>query len=856
MEEIIPFSPRIFFQYPSCEECWNEPCRDIQFYWPSSFEGRYSFTYRGYYSVLDCVFAEERLDKIELYLRSCKPMLVKDILEQLYVHFNFRERTHYDLEVYLDDPNDTYGRIDMLLDLCRDRIIVATGLPDDYKSNAQIMKWITGRWERNEKLYTTTQEEEQNISVTDSSVDPPKALELTNPRWEHCDEEKKKNSSSKVSEGDIIKLFVDVHGHAENGSVTFNVYDVNQEVPTEIYTKYGKNKQGVAVIEWTVNLKTPKGTTAKKIAFDANVKGIYCNKKEISLTEDEFADAMIFYLPGSDEYFVVGDKDTDSLINEVRFTAAFADKIATTHQQFSKQTDATELLKKTRELQQEALSDFEGLDKDPSNAIEEMIVVKKNKKWGTLRNSAYIRPYQRKNGKVKGHLRKNSDASIKKELKELLNPRPGKPGMDTAVSATLLSTKQIEAEWPDIWKFKGKQKVSAESESVKTKAGEFEGKAEAQWLRFVAGASIDTSFDWKNKTVNLSANGSISYIVAQGKISGTWYLADKDGTDLFQWLNLNQKGKDALKGMYECRLRLSITAEGHGFAGASASAAVALPNIDLSPKKKAIASEVSVSGFAGISGGGSLTPSLEWSRDKTDFNVLAEVSAGVDGSLGIGGEAKFSVSYTEGKFRIVSSAMLVLGAGGKGSAELSVGIDECFEMLSHIFYCVDYHRIDEVMQDAFDAFVKIAFSRFLPPELQKVLSIVGGATLFAEKVMEYIQKNITEAKRIIRTKIEDTENLKKAPPETLGGEVLRTLMKTEEPEDFDAIVKVLQSAKTPHELKWILRNVQDTIKVYTKMSETQKEEALKEGTKKVMEFGKTLDKELKKLYDYKLADIL
>jgi len=154
-----------------------------------------------------------------------------------------------------------------------------------------------------------------------------------------------------------------------------------------------------------------------------------------------------------------------------------------------------------------------------------MIVIKGNKRWGSLRSTVYIRPYQRKNGKVKGHIRTSSDATIKKELKEQLNPPPGKKGMDVALSATLLSTKEIEKDWPDIWKFKGKHEASAETKTAQTKAGDFEASAEAQWLRFVAGASVDTSFDRKKKTLNLSANGSISYIVGQGKVSGTMVSA-------------------------------------------------------------------------------------------------------------------------------------------------------------------------------------------------------------------------------------------------------------------------------------------------------------------------------------------
>ena len=180
-----------------------------------------------------------------------------------------------------------------------------------------------------------------------------------------------------------------------------------------------------------------------------------------------------------------------------------------------------------------------------------------------------------------------------------------------------------------------------------------------------------------------------------------------------------------------------------------------------------------------MSGGGSLTPSLEWSPDKTDFGALAEVSAGGEGSLGIGGEVKVSIGYSEGKFKMAASAMLVFGPGAKGSFELSFGVDEGFELLAHLFFSVDYHWIEEVAKEAFEAFVNLAFSRFLPKELQKTIGALGGMGEFSQKVLSYVRKNIAEIKKTIRTNVQNTENLRKSPPETLGSHVLKTLMTTE-----------------------------------------------------------------------------
>ena len=76
--------------------------------------------------------------------------------------------------------------------------------------------------------------------------------------------------------------------------------------------------------------------------------------------------------------------------------------------------------------------------------------------------------------------------------------------------------------------------------------------------------------------------------------------------------------------------------------------------------------------------------------------------------------------------------------------------------------------------------------------------------------------------------IKDPLKLRFAPPETLGGQVLKTIMATVEEKDFDAIIKVLESAKSVHELKWILRRLVDL-----KAKEDPNGDLLQEGIKKL-----------------------
>jgi hypothetical protein len=74
------------------------------------------------------------------------------------------------------------------------------------------------------------------------------------------------------------------------------------------------------------------------------------------------------------------------------------------------------------------------------------------------------------------------------------------------------------------------------------------------------------------------------------------------------------------------------------------------------------------------------------------------------------------------------------------------------------------------------------------------------------------EKEYKETKQTIRKTIQDSSKLKISPPETLG-QLLQTIVKVPEEDDFEAILKVLRSAEgrddEGHKLKWIIRSFYD-----------------------------------------------
>src|SRR5690606_38526126 len=164
----------------------------------------------------------------------------------------------------------------------------------------------------------------------------------------------------------------------------------------------------------------------------------------------------------------------------------------------------------------------------------------------------------------------------------------------------------------------------------------------------------------------------------------------------------------------------------------------------------------------------------------------------------------------------------------------------------HIFRSVDWHKVDSVTLMAFEFYTNITFAKFI---------VVGKLGEYAfDKAKDFWgwfkdkrqhSKDINEFKKNIRLNINNAEELRNSPPETLGHLVL-TIMETVESDDFDAIIKILEAAESSHELKWILRNAQNKIKISSDSSDSDKGNALEEGLRRVLEFGGYFEEDRRK----------
>ncbi len=546
-------------------------------------------------------------------------------------------------------------------------------------------------------------------------------------------------------------------------------------------------------------------------------------------------DPWVFYAPGRDQYLVISDPtEKDSLLADIQKWQAIQNKIRVYREGMAKTGITEAKIKEGEKLQDEVAKGLKNLGKDPSNAIQELLLWTGNKRTHTTLNSrTYIGSDKISEFTKKDKWLKNDNTEVKKILDEWLKQGDSEPSSKTEksakIKAVLWESSAVDTQWP--WKYKFSKKGEKQ-----TAVGTFSGSAEAQFFRFVAGAEATSEFDLKEKKLQVGAKGGVSYALADGKAEGSWNIPSDKGFDLFKNLALSEKARQAIKTNSECLFRFTVKVEGRAFVGASITASIMLPSIELKDGQKATAS-ASGAAFAGASAEGKVSGAIEWSEGGVagKFEPLTAIAGTAAGNAGIGAEGKVEFSYSNGKVKFCAGAMLTFGLGGKLGVEYELDAKQAVNLFSHLFESVEWRRVDAVTLAAFEFYLNATFAPIVLGVRAVEKPVVATATQFGE----WLQRKAASAASFADLKATtylgaaDPQLLRVAPPETLG-RVLQVLLMEFQPEDFTAILNVLKATQSAHELKWTLRHAQMEIEPN---SEANKEKALKIGIQRLRSHG-------------------
>ncbi len=319
--------------------------------------------------------------------------------------------------------------------------------------------------------------------------------------------------------------------------------------------------------------------------------------------------------------------------------------------------------------------------------------------------------------------------------------------------------------------------------------------AEAQLLRYFAGAGLQTEWAPKEGNVALRANARGEFIVAEGKFRASCYWPDRSG---FRWAITGPKTKTEYKiGL----VRLATNIELNGAAGASAVAELDVTVdytslmegkagmrgharsesrrerfVDVSKKARDGASvNGDVEVFAGVKAGGSIKGSFEWnSPEKRKFEPLAAIGPGVGLQAGAGVGGRATITFMEGKFRFLVAASACLGVGARGKLELEVDVGKTLEMMKYLayaLYATNYEFMLILTENAFKAWQSLALLA-----IQTGKAVKEAIEELGEDIDQFISAFVQMYERegfrveLMERVLEESPSpaLNYAPPETRG----------------------------------------------------------------------------------------
>lgn len=315
--------------------------------------------------------------------------------------------------------------------------------------------------------------------------------------------------------------------------------------------------------------------------------------------------------------------------------------------------------------------------------------------------------------------------------------------------------------------------------------------SEAALMRYSAGSGLNATFEPFKRGVSLKAEGNAQVSLAEGRAQALLYFPAEDG--LLLYFDTNGFHFD----MGAIRLTTSLTLSGSVGASLTAEIGVSVEGKQQEPlhiigkRKKPLAERPSAFAvnksqpvvdagaelkcFAGLKADVELKGSLDW-RDPEDkkkaFKEIASIAPSVGGMVGLAGEFKFKVEYTDGTFRITAHAGLCFGAGAAGAVTLAVNLLQ-ITMFQKCFYyqlaSLEFHFTEIFAATAFTAMRDLCFLAIQTGEqIGKLLqNRATDITVLARSVVRSFEKadqRVDLAKKVLA----DPVSLRYSPPETKG----------------------------------------------------------------------------------------
>lgn len=383
----------------------------------------------------------------------------------------------------------------------------------------------------------------------------------------------------------------------------------------------------------------------------------------------------------------------------------------------------------------------------------------------------------------------------------------------------------------------------------------FDASAEAQWMRFAAGANFTSNIEPLKGKIAINAKGESSFAIAEGKTEIKGYIPNAEGYHLKFDMPINREAtahKPVDFGYVMVELAVSL----YGFAGASALLDIGV-GFDVGTdgkmklqtayeSAKANKQEAKLAGdlFAGVKGGCDVDSSLKWKNpeEKQAFSLIAKAGYGVSVAAGLGINGAFAIGYKGGKLYVKAEAGVVCGVGASGKMVYAVDGKTVYTLCQFVYHQLmkeDYSYVGFIENEAFNMLSAYA-----------VEYVMNGASDINKKLelwWDDFEVGKKEATKLANNILSNSSKILQFTTPEAKGRMLYVLTQT-----FWTSDEELQELAILKVLSWV-QSQREANKVFTSItSDTKRKIAIQDGIKKL---NNVLDGSEKKKYDLWYASL-
>lgn len=390
----------------------------------------------------------------------------------------------------------------------------------------------------------------------------------------------------------------------------------------------------------------------------------------------------------------------------------------------------------------------------------------------------------------------------------------------------------------------------------------FDASAGAQFLRFAAGASFDSSVEPLNGKIAINAKADSSFAIAEGKIDAKGYIPNIEGYELKFNMPTNRAAtqhKEVNFGYIRAEFQTALT----GFVGASALLDLGVGfDVGLDKRMKVMTAytaaktnkqeaKAKLAGdlFAGAKVGCEVMSQLDWKNpEKNDaFSMIAKSGYGADVAAGAGINGEFAVGYRSGKLYVKAEAGIVCGFGASGKIVFEVNAKTAYTLCQFVYHQLmkeDYSYIGFVEERAFEL-----LSAYAVESLIKGVSNLNKNLEKLEVWWNKFEVGKAEAIQLAENILKNSHQMVQFTTPEAKGRMLHVLSETfwtsDEELQEKAILEILSWVQSKREANKVLASI---------TSETNSKVSIQAGVKRL---NKVLDGAEQRKYDrwyYSLYD--